>query len=444
MAGSIVSARSPLPLRLDTARSGFASAFAALLASKREIEERVDESVAAILSDIRARGDDALFEYTRRFDRLALTPATLRIAPDAFDAAERDCAPDRLAALRLAAERIESYHRTQLPQPLDYRDAQGVRLGARWTAIGAVGLYVPGGTAAYPSSVLMNAIPAKVAGVPRVAMAVPAPEGKLNPLVLAAAKLAGVREAYRIGGAQAVGALAYGTPSIAAVDKIVGPGNAYVAAAKRRVFGTVGIDMIAGPSEILVVADGGNDPAWIAADLLSQAEHDGAAQSILITEDRAFADAVAAAVETQLARLPRGGIASESWAKHGAIIAVRTLDEAVDLVDRIAPEHLELAVPEPDGLAARIRNAGAIFLGRYTPEAVGDYVGGPNHVLPTSGSARFSSGLGVLDFMKRTSILGCDAAALGAIGPAAVTLAEAEGLEAHARSIAIRLNLPRG
>jgi histidinol dehydrogenase len=331
-----------------------------------------------------------------------------------------------------------------LPTPLDYRDAQVVRLGARWTALASVGLYVPGGTAAYPSSVLMNAIPAKVAGVPRVVMAVPSPNANLNPLVLAAARLAGVHEAYRIGGAQAIGALAFGTKSIAPVDKIVGPGNAYVVAAKRHVFGTVGIDMIAGPSEILVVADKQNDPAWIAADLLSQAEHDAAAQSILITDDAAFADAVATALETQLKALPRSEIAGESWRRHGAIVVVRALGDAISLVDRLAPEHLELAVEEPDALAAKIRNAGAIFLGRYTPEAVGDYVGGPNHVLPTSRSARFSSGLGVLDFMKRTSILGCDAATLGVIGPAAVTLAEAEGLEAHARSITIRLNLPRG
>jgi histidinol dehydrogenase len=418
--------------------------FTALLDAKRDVEERVDEAVAAILADVRARGDEAVVEYTNRFDRVNLTGAGFRIAPDEIAAAERSCAPERLAALRLAAERIEAYHRTQLPQPLDYRDAQGVRLGARWTALEAVGLYVPGGTAAYPSSVLMNAIPAMVAGVTRIVMTVPAPDGRLNPLVLAAAKLAGVDEVYRIGGAQAVGALAYGTRSIAAVDKIVGPGNAFVAAAKRRVFGTVGIDMIAGPSEILVVADKDNDPAWIAADLLSQAEHDTAAQSILITDDAAFADAVVAAVESQLATLPRAAIARESWQAHGAIVTVRSLDEAVALVDRVAPEHLELAVRDPDALAGRIRNAGAIFLGRYTPEAVGDYVGGPNHVLPTSRSARFSSGLGVLDFMKRTSILSCDAASLGAIGPAAVTLAEAEGLEAHARSIAIRLNLPRG
>jgi histidinol dehydrogenase len=432
-----------MPLRLDTSRAGFEADFAALLDAKREVEERVDEIVAAILADVRARGDAAVIEYTKRFDRLDLTPEKMRIAQAEIDGAETACAPERLAALRLAAERIEAYHRTQIPAPLDYRDAAGVRLGARWNALAAVGLYVPGGTAAYPSSVLMNAIPAKVAGVTRVAMAVPSPDGKLNPLVLAAAKLAGVHEVYRIGGAQAVGALAYGTQSIAAVDKIVGPGNAYVAAAKRRVFGTVGIDMIAGPSEILVVADKHNDPAWIAADLLSQAEHDAAAQSILITDDAAFADAVAASVETQLKTLPRGVIARESWEKNGAIVLVRRLDEAVALVDRIAPEHLELAVEHPDALAAKIRNAGAIFLGRYTPEAVGDYVGGPNHVLPTSRSARFSSGLGVLDFMKRTSILGCDAASLAAIGPAAVTLAEAEGLEAHARSISIRLNLPR-
>ena len=431
-------------LRLDASRTGFDAEFAALLGGKREIEEKVDEAVVAILADVRARGDAAVIDYTKKFDRLDLTSATMRIPAAEIDAAEKSCAPARLKALHLAADRIEAYHRTQLPQPLDWRDAQGVRLGARWTALGAVGLYVPGGTAAYPSSVLMNAIPAKVAGVARVAMAVPAPDGKLNPLVLAAAKLAGVHEAYRIGGAQAVGALAYGTASIMAVDKIVGPGNAYVAAAKRRVFGTVGIDMIAGPSEILVVADKHNDPAWIAADLLSQAEHDEAAQSILITDDASFADAVAATVETQLNSLPRGAIARASWDKHGAIVVVAKLDDAVPLVDRIAPEHLELAVENPDPLADKVRNAGAIFLGRYTPEAVGDYVGGPNHVLPTSRSARFSSGLGVLDFMKRTSILGCDADALNAIGPAAITLAEAEGLEAHARSIAIRLNRPRG
>jgi len=430
--------------RLDATQPGFAAEFAALLGGKREVEEQVDDAVAAILADVRARGDAAVIDCTRKFDRLDLTPATMRVSASDCDAAEKSCAPARLDALRLAAARIEAYHRTQLPRSDEWRDAQGVRLGARWNALGAVGLYVPGGTAAYPSSVLMNAIPAKVAGVARIAMVVPSPDGKLNPLVLAAAKLAGVTEIYRIGGAQAVGALAYGTATIAPVDKIVGPGNAYVAAAKRRVFGTVGIDMIAGPSEILVVADSHNDPAWIAADLLSQAEHDEAAQSVLVTDDAAFADRVAAAVETQLASLPRAAIARKSWDRHGAIIVVAKLNDAISLVDHIAPEHLELAVENPDALAAQIRNAGAIFLGRYTPEAVGDYVGGPNHVLPTSRSARFSSGLGVLDFMKRTSILGCDADALNAIGPAAVTLAEAEGLEAHARSIAIRLNRPRG
>ncbi len=443
MLGSTASATPPMR-RLDATSAGFSAAFTALLNAKREIDERVDDAVAAILTDVRSRGDAAVIDYTRNFDRLELTAGTLRITRDEIDTAEKSCAPDRLAALRLAAERIEAYHRTQLPAAVDYRDERGVRLGARWTPVAAVGLYVPGGTAAYPSSVLMSAIPAKVAGVERVAMAVPSPDGKLNPLVLAAAKLAGVHEAYRIGGAQAIGALAYGTDTVAAVDKIVGPGNAYVAAAKRRVFGTVGIDMIAGPSEILVVADKRNDPAWIAADLLSQAEHDEAAQSILITDDATFADRVAAAVETQLAALPRSPIARASWQNHGAIIVVGQLDEAATLVDRLAPEHVELAVEQPDVLAAKIHNAGAIFLGRYTPEAVGDYVGGPNHVLPTSRSARFSSGLGVLDFMKRTSILGCDAASLNAIGPAAVTLAEAEGLEAHAHSIAIRLNLPRG
>ncbi len=330
--------------------------------------------------------------------------------------------------------------------PVDFadEDAAGVRLGARWRPIAAVGIYVPGGTASYPSSVLMNAVPAKVAGVPRVAMAVPTQAGALNPLVLAAASLAGVDEIYRIGGAQAVGALAYGTATIAAVDKIVGPGNAYVAAAKRRVFGTVGIDMIAGPSEILVVADRANDPAWIAADLLAQAEHDTAAQAILVTDDADFASLVAAAVERTLETLPRRAIAGESWRRHGAIILVRDFSEAPALIDRLAPEHVELALDGADALAAQIRNAGAIFLGRYTPEAVGDYVGGPNHVLPTARSARFASGLGVLDFLKRTSLLGCDAASLGALGPAAITLARAEGLDAHALSIAIRLNLGRG
>ena len=431
-----------MPRRLATSDPGFAAAFAALVDDKRETAEDVDAAVAAILADVRARGDAAVIEATKRFDRLDLTPATMRVSAAEIAAAERQCKAETLAALRLAAERIESFHRRLMPEDLDYVDAAGIRLGARWRPIAAVGIYVPGGLAAYPSSVLMNAIPAKVAGVERVAMVVPSPEGKLNPLVLAAARLAGVSEIYRIGGAQAVGALAYGTATIPAVDKIVGPGNVYVAAAKRRVFGTVGIDMIAGPSEILVLADAANDPAWIAADLLSQAEHDTAAQAILITNEPAFADAVARAVEAQLRTLPRGSIAGESWARHGAVIVVRDWDEALPLVDRIAPEHLEIALEGAEALADRVRNAGAIFLGRHTPEAVGDYIGGPNHVLPTARSARFSSGLGVQDFMKRTSLLSCGPEGLRAVGPAAIDLARAEGLDAHALSIAIRLNLP--
>jgi histidinol dehydrogenase len=432
-----------MPLRLDTSAKSFAADFTALLSAKRELEVDVDTAVAAILADVRARGDAAMIEYTQRFDRLALTAATMRVPAKDVAAAAASCAPDALDALRLAASRIEAYHRRQIPEDFSFTDAQGVRLGARWRAIAAVGIYVPGGTAAYPSSVLMNAVPAKVAGVERVAMVVPSPDGVLNPLVLAAAALAGVDEIYRIGGAQAVAALAYGTATIAPVDKIVGPGNAYVAAAKRRVFGTVGIDMIAGPSEILVVADRANDPAWIAADLLSQAEHDTASQAILITDDQGFAEAVTGAVDRHLQTLPRRSIAGESWRSHGAVITVANWDEAVPLVDRIAPEHLELALDDADGFADKVRNAGAIFLGRHTPEAVGDYVAGPNHVLPTARSARFSSGLGVLDFLKRTSLLACDAESLRAIGPAAVTLARAEGLDAHALSVAIRLNMPR-
>ncbi len=399
-------------------------------------------AVAAILADVRGRGDAAVIDCTARFDRLTLTADGLRIDAETIAAAIASIDTAVLDSLKLAASRIESFHRRQKPEELSFRDEAGVRLGARWTAIGAVGIYVPGGTAAYPSSVLMNALPAKVAGVERVVMVVPTPDGKLNPLVLAAAKVAGVDEIYRIGGAQAVGALAYGTETIRPVDKIVGPGNAFVAAAKRQVFGTVGIDMIAGPSEILVVADSANDPAWIAADLLSQAEHDTSAQSILITDDAGFADAVAAAVEMHLATLPRADIAGASWRDHGAIILVGDLADAVPLVDRLAPEHLELAVADPDALAARIRNAGAIFLGRHTPEAIGDYVAGPNHVLPTARSARFSSGLNLLDFMKRTTLVGCDAASLRAIGPAAVALARAEGFDAHALSVAIRLGEP--
>ena len=431
-----------MPLELDTRAVDFAAQFDRLLEAKRETEQEVDAAVAAIIADVRVRGDAALLDLTRRFDRLPLAPGQLRISEAEIDAALRSCAADQLAALDLAALRIEAFHRRQLPADLDYTDPQGVRLGARWRALQSVGIYVPGGLAAYPSSVLMNAIPARVAGVERVAMVVPTPDGSLNPLVLAAAARAGVREIYRIGGAQAVAALAYGTASVAAVDKIVGPGNAYVAAAKRRVFGAVGIDMIAGPSEILVVADAGNDAAWSAADLLSQAEHDTAAQAILVTNDAVFGQAVVRAIETHLAALPRRAIAGESWARHGAVIVVRAWDEAVDLIDRLAPEHLELALEAAvaETLADKVRNAGAIFLGRHTPEAIGDYVGGPNHVLPTARSARFSSGLSVLDFMKRSSILSCGADGLRAIGPAAITLARAEGLDAHALSIAIRLN----
>lgn len=431
-----------MPHRLDTRDAGFGAAFARLLEEQREAAANVDAVVAPILADVRARGDAAVIEHTRRFDRLDLAPATLRIPAEEIAAAEHRCPAEALAALKLAAERIESYHRRLMPQDLDYIDERGVRLGARWRPLAVVGIYVPGGLAAYPSTVLMNAIPARVAGVERIAMAVPTPDGELNPLVLAAAARAGVSEIYRVGGAQAVAALAYGTASIPAVDKIVGPGNAYVAAAKRLVFGTVGIDLIAGPSEILVVADRDNDPAWIAADLLSQAEHDRAAQAILITDDDKFADAVANAVDGHLKTLPRAAIAGESWARHGALIVVRGWDEAVSLVDRIAPEHLELALDGAEAVAGKVRNAGAIFIGRHTPEAVGDYVGGPNHVLPTGRSARFASGLGVLDFLKRTSLLSCGPAGLRAIGPAAVALARAEGLEAHALSIAIRLNLP--
>jgi histidinol dehydrogenase len=428
-----------MPLRLDAGAAGFEKAFAALLGAKRELEEDVDQAVAAIIAQVRAEGDQALIALTAKYDRFALTPATIRISQAEIDAAADAADAAAVAALKLAAGRITAFHRAQLPTPQDSVDAAGVRLGSRWSAVEAAGLYVPGGTAAYPSSVLMNALPAKVAGVERLVMVVPTPDGVLNPLVMAAARIAGVDEIYRVGGAQAVAALAYGTQSIAPVAKVVGPGNAYVAAAKRRVFGIVGIDMIAGPSEILVVADGANDPAWIAADLLSQAEHDTAAQAILITDDAGFADAVAAAVETHLKALPRAAIAQASWAAHGAVITVAALGDAAPLVDRIAPEHLELAVDDPDALAASIRNAGAIFLGRHTPEAIGDYVAGPNHVLPTARSARFASGLGVLDFMKRSTFVGCSPAGLAAIGPAAVTLAEAEGFDAHALSVALRL-----
>lgn len=431
-----------MPVRLDANDANFEAAFAALLAGKREASVDVTDTVTKIIADIRARGDAALIEYTKRFDRLdGLTAETLAIPQADIDAATAACDAKTLDALQLAAARIRAYHARQTPADDRFTDEAGVELGHRWTPVASVGLYVPGGTANYPSSVLMNAIPAKVAGVARLVMVVPTPGGVVNPLVLAAAKIAGVDEIYRVGGAQAVAALAFGTATIAPVDKIVGPGNAYVAEAKRQVFGTVGIDMIAGPSEILVLADGENDPEWIAADLLSQAEHDESAQSILIADDAAFATRVEEAVARQLQALPRETTATKSWADFGAVIVVANLADAVPLVDRLAPEHLEIAVDDPEPLAAAISNAGAIFLGRFTPEAIGDYVAGSNHVLPTARSARFSSGLNVLDFMKRTSIVRCDAEALRAIGPAALALAEAEGLDAHARSVSIRLNL---
>ncbi len=428
-----------MPHELATAEPDFERRFADFLAAQRETQEEVDRAVAAILADVRARGDAAVLDFTRRFDRVELAAADLRITAEEVEAAKAACAARELDALAEAAERIVDYHRRQTPEDLDYRDAAGVRLGHRWTALASAGLYVPGGTAAYPSSVLMNALPAKVAGVERLVMVVPAPEGRIAPLVLAAAATAGVDEIYRIGGAQAVAALAYGTETIPPVDKIVGPGNAYVAAAKRQVFGAVGIDLIAGPSEILVVADGRNDPRWMAADLLSQAEHDTAAQAILITDDRAFARAVARAIEVHLQVLPRSEIARASWQAHGAIILTRDLGEAAALIDRIAPEHLEIATESPDDIAGQVRHAGAIFLGRHTPEALGDYVAGPNHVLPTARSARFSSGLSVLDFMKRSSLIGCTPEALAVIAPSAIALARAEGLDAHALSLTVRL-----
>ncbi len=429
-----------MPIRLDARAPDFAEKFRAFLGTKREASDDVEQAVRAIIADVAARGDAALIELTQKYDRGDLRKIGLRVTQAELDAATAACDPAALDALKLARDRIEAYHRRQLPKDDRFTDAFGVELGHRWTAIEAVGLYVPGGTAAYPSSVLMNAVPAKVAGCPRVVMVVPAPDGKLNPLVLAAAKLAGVNEIYRVGGAQAVAALAYGTATIAPVAKIVGPGNAYVAAAKRLVFGRVGIDMIAGPSEVLIIADRDANPEWVAADLLAQAEHDAAAQSILITDHAALADAVERAVEGQLKTLPRESVAGASWRDFGAIILIGKLDDAVALTDAIAPEHLEIETHDAERLAQKIRNAGAIFLGSHTPEAIGDYVAGSNHVLPTARSARFSSGLGVLDFMKRTSILRLDAEALGKLGPAAIALGEAEGLDAHARSVAMRLN----
>jgi histidinol dehydrogenase len=429
-----------MPIRLDSSARDFPERFRAFLATKREASADVEAAVRAIIADVVARGDRALIELSAKFDRTDLAKVGLKVTADEIAAATAACDRRPLDALALARDRIEAYHRRQLPKDDRFTDSLGVELGHRWTAIEAVGLYVPGGTAAYPSSVLMNAVPAKVAGVPRLVMVVPAPDGNLTPLVLAAAKLAGIDEIYRVGGAQAVAALAYGTQTIGPVAKIVGPGNVYVAAAKRLVFGKVGIDMIAGPSEVLILADKTGHPDWIAGDLLAQAEHDASAQSILITDDTALANAVEQAVAAQLATLPRAAVAGASWRDYGAVILVPDLDAAVPLIDAIAPEHLEVVCAEAERLAGRIRNAGAIFLGAHTPEAIGDYVGGSNHVLPTARSARFSSGLGVLDFMKRTSILKCGPDQLRALGRAAIALGEAEGLEAHARSVAMRFN----
>ncbi len=430
-----------MALRLNATDRDFEMQFHALLAMKREVSEDVDRAAKDIIDAVIADGDAAVIALTQKFDGLTLTPETLRVSDAEIDAAMTSSPRKAVEALRLARDRIEAYHLKQKPRDEMFTDATGVTMGYRHTAIEAVGLYVPGGTASYPSSVLMNAVPARVAGVPRIVMVVPAPHGVLNPLVLAAARIAGVNEIYKIGGAQAVAALAYGTQTIKPVAKIVGPGNAFVAAAKRRVFGTVGIDMIAGPSEVVIMADADANPDWIAADLLAQAEHDTAAQSILITPSAALADAVESAVTRQLATLPRATIAAASWRDFGAIILVPSLTVAIPLVDRLAPEHLEIETSDPAALADQVRNAGSIFLGAHTPEAIGDYVGGPNHVLPTARSARFSSGLGVPDFMKRTSLLQCTPDALRALGPAAITLGRAEGLDAHARSVAIRLNL---
>jgi len=426
-------------IRLATTDPGFEAEFTALLDQARETTESVDQVVAKILADVRAEGDAALLRYTQCFDRLTLSAGQLRISAGEIDAAVAGIASDLMSALDLAATRIEAFHRMQMPADLQTKDSAGLTLGMRWLPLDAVGLYVPGGKAAYPSSVLMNAIPARVAGVPRIAMCVPSPDGVLNPLVLAAARRAGVAEIYRVGGAQAIAAMAFGTASMVPVDRIVGPGNAYVAEAKRQVFGRVGIDAIAGPSEVVVLADAANDPRCVAVDLLAQAEHDEAAHAILITDDPAFADRVAAAVTQELPTLPRAAIAGASWQVHGAIIAVRDWDEAIGLVNRLAPEHLQLMLQDAAAVFARIRHAGAIFLGAFCPEAVGDYVAGPNHVLPTGRTARFASGLSVFDFLKRTTWVAADAASLARVGPAAIALAEAEGLDAHARSIALRL-----
>ena len=428
-------------LRLDSRDPGFAKAFARLVRDRRENDDDVARDVQAIIDDVRMRGDEALAELTERFDDHSPADDAWQISTDVCRRAFDDLAPDLRAALELAAQRIRAYHEAQLPENRDYTDAAGVRLGARWSAVDGAGLYVPGGRAAYPSSLLMNAIPAKVAGVERLVVVTPTPRGVINPLVLAAAHLAGVDEVWRIGGAQAIAALAYGTERIRPVDVITGPGNAWVAEAKRQVYGVVGIDMVAGPSEILVIADAANNPQWIAADLLSQAEHDPAAQSILITDDAAFADQVADQVGVEIALLPTAKTARASWDKHGTIIVVGSLDEAPALANALAAEHVEIATANPQPLFEAIRHAGSVFLGRMTPEAIGDYVAGPNHVLPTGRRARFSSGLSVLDFMKRTSFIEVGAESMAAIGPAAVALAEAEGLAAHARSVELRLDI---
>ena len=433
-----------MPQFLTTRDADFEARFTALLGMKREDSPDVDAAVAAIIADVRARGDAAVIELTERFDRLALTPATLAFSPDEIETLCAQVSPGDRAALELAAARIRAYHERQIPEDARWEDASGAALGWRWTPVAAAGLYVPGGQASYPSSVLMNAIPAKVAGVARLAIACPTPGGAVNPLVLAAAHIAGIDTIYRIGGAQAVAALAYGTATITPVDKITGPGNAYVAAAKRRVFGRVGIDMIAGPSEILVIGDGTGDPDWIALDLLSQAEHDQVAQSILVTTSAVEAEAVMAAVERHLETLERRAIAGASWRDYGAVIVVDTLAQAAALSDRVAPEHLELCVADPEALLAEVTHAGAIFLGHWTPEAIGDYVGGPNHVLPTARSARFSSGLSVLDFLKRTTLARMTPEALRAIGPAAETLAVSESLQAHGLSVRARLDRLNG
>jgi histidinol dehydrogenase len=429
-----------MPIRLDRADADFEERFLRLL-DRRQTQADIAASVAEIIAAVRRDGDAALVAFTKQFDRHDAAPDRLAVSETELDEAEASVSAEAMAALGFAKKRIEDHHRRQLPKDDRYTDATGVVLGSRWTPIGSVGIYVPGGTAAYPSSVLMNAVPAKIAGVGRIVMTVPSPDGVINPLVFAAARLAGVNEIYRVGGAQAVAALAFGTATVQPVDKIVGPGNAYVAEAKRQVFGVVGIDSLAGPSEVLVIADRGANPDWIAADLLAQAEHDVLAQPILITNSDAIADAVEESVADQLGTLPRALIAEGSWRDRGVIIVVRSLDEAAEIANRIAAEHVELQVAEPDALAERVVNAGAIFIGPHTPEAIGDYVGGSNHVLPTAGAARFSSGLSVLDFVKRTSILRCGPDQLRLLGPAAMTLAEAEGLDAHARSVAIRLNL---